>query len=88
MNNNNNFCPVCKGIADTSYASPFGEDESPLCGQCARIDIVSWLADCDRDEIKKLRRRAEDCLRKNPTLLREVLVVLIKTGAIEFLDCV
>lgn len=84
----NNYCPVCGELSGTGYVSPFSETDDPLCGQCARIDIVSWIGDCDKGEVAKLRRRAEDCLRKNPGQLRETLVHMVIAGAIEYQDCI
>jgi hypothetical protein len=35
----------------------------------------------------RLRRRAEDCLRKNPGQLREALIRMIIAGVIDYDDC-
>lgn len=79
-------CSFCSSPADAGgYQTVMGDTH--LCRQCARLDIISWLADCDKEEVTKLRRRAEDCLRKNPSILREVLVRLITEGAIDYEDC-
>lgn len=80
------LCPHCGAPAGTDYHALTGE--GPLCAGCARIDILGWLADCDADQLRKLRRRAEDCLRKNPGQLREALVNIIITGAIDYEDCI
>ena len=78
-------CAQCGALAGTEYHALTGE--GPLCAGCARIEILGWLSDCDREELAKLRRRAEDCLRKNPWQLREALVNMIISGAIDYEDC-
>lgn len=79
-------CTFCgKTSPMTEYHAITGE--GPLCLPCARLDIIGWLGDCDPDEIKKLRRRAEDFLRKNPAALREILISLISGNLIQYEDC-
>lgn len=80
----NSFCAHC-GAPATTYHALMGD--GALCGECSRRDILGWLADCNHNELAKLRRRAEDCLRKQPGQLREALVSMIISGAIDYEDC-
>lgn len=68
------------------WHSPF--DGEALCPECARREIIGILADCDPDEIKILRRRTEDALRKNPNMFMEILISMIMKNAIKWIDCV
>jgi endogenous inhibitor of DNA gyrase (YacG/DUF329 family) len=77
-------CPICGRNADAQYAAYTGEHQ--LCQRCARIDLLGWLFDLEKEEITKLRRRAEDCLRKNQSVLHEVLVLLITRELIGYED--
>ena len=81
----NETCAHCGRSADTDYHAFMGDGQ--LCQQCARIDIFGWLGDCEKSEVAKLRRRAEDRLRKSPGDLQELLVRLIIAGAIDYEDC-
>jgi hypothetical protein len=58
----------------------------PLCDICARQDIFAWMSDLNPGEWGILRRRIEDCLRKNPGLLREVAARLIIKKQIAYED--
>lgn len=78
-------CAHCGAPAGTAYHAITGE--GPLCDECARADATEWIADCDRAEMARLRRRAEDCLRKNPGQLREALIRMIIAGVIDYDDC-
>lgn len=68
------------------WGSPF--DGEALCRECAGREIRSILAECDRDQMQTLRRRTEDCLRKNPRELWVLLENLIVKDAIKWVDCV
>lgn len=58
----------------------------PLTPELARQLLLS--GDLDRDEEKKLRRRVEDCLRKNPAALYRVAGDLASRGDIRIDDLI
>lgn len=73
----NKACPYCDSTNMSKYT---GFDGDRLCADCARREIIGVLNDMDPDEIKKLRRQIEDCLRKNPAALQDVAALLINQG--------
>ena len=68
----------------TTHHDFFGGGQ--LCRECARLQILGWLDDCDSDQLRKLRCRAEERLRKSPRVLRNVLTELIIEGSIKWED--
>jgi hypothetical protein len=78
-------CIIC-GEATSGYASPF--DGEPRCHKCAASEISGLLVDCDQEELKTLRRRVEDCLRKNPAVFRRAAIDLMVRGEVKWLDLV
>ena len=75
----NESCPYCDKPNLSQY---IGLDGELLCQECARREIIGVLTDLDQDETKKLRRRIEDALRKNPSALQDVAALLIMQGVI------
>jgi len=62
-----------------------GED---LCHACDVAELKALLSECDADEVKKLRRRVEDRLRKSPADLLIVAAELAASGAIRVDDLI
>lgn len=73
-------CSHCGESTSTNCDSLMGDGS--LCAECARREVIGLLADCTPDDWKILRRRVEDCLRKRPADLRDVVVALILRQAI------
>lgn len=68
------LCPICL----SPRLSPYRESDGyRLCEDCARRKVAALIGE---EDINKLRRRAEDMLRKNPAALRRVLVDMIIAG--------
>ena len=55
------------------------EDENGqrMCQDCAALHAAALL---EKEDLSKLRRRAEDMLRKNPGALKRVLVSMVVEG--------
>jgi len=71
---NNSSCPNC----GSSDLAPYrGEGREEVCWSCAHQEIEALL---ESQDLPKLRRRAEDMLRKNPAALRRALVGMIVEG--------
>lgn len=62
-------------------------DNRPMCLCCARAEVEHYLHDADPDSLGKLRRRAEDLLRKDDTTARAVIADLAARGKIKWVDC-
>ena len=60
------------------YISPL--DACPLCAECAQREVSGLLEGLDREELGKIRRRVEDCLRKSPIILMRVAANLAAGG--------
>ena len=59
------ICTRCG--AELSPGSPRqGFEGEELCPDCNRAELRALLRDCDPEELKTLRRRIEDLLRKSP----------------------
>lgn len=80
------MCNHCGGKSPLVFISPL--DGEKLCRQCAQREIQGLLEGLDSPEITILRRRAEDCIRKNPDARLKVLISLILEGNIQFLDVI
>ena len=78
-------CMDC-GRPARAYRSPV--DGAPRCLGCARQEVQDLLADAEPESLGKLRRRAEDLLRKNPLTTHEVITDLAVKGKIRWTDCV
>jgi hypothetical protein len=76
-------CDICGNLS--FWHSPTGHE---LCGDCARREIISLLSDMDEEEINLLRRRMEDVLRKNPSILKETIIDLIIKDQIKYTDLI
>jgi hypothetical protein len=76
-------CEICTSLP--VWRSPAGEF---LCTDCARREIIGLLSDMDEEEINHLRRRAEDVLRKNPSILRETIIEMILKNQIKYTDLI
>lgn len=62
-----------------------GED---LCNDCNVAEIKALLSECDGEELKKLRRRVEDHLRKSPADLLAIGARLAAGGRIKIEDLI
>ena len=78
-------CAYCDSPAGRFVSPETGE---ALCNECAREVVRSYLKDLDDQEERILRRRAEDCLRKNPQVRDSVITDLIVRGQIRFDDLI
>ena len=65
-----------------------GLDGRSLCSHCFRHEIIALLRDCEQDELKVLRRRIEDILRKSPELLLIVASILIERSILKYEDLI
>lgn len=74
---------ICQYCNSTHLSQYIGLDGQPLCYECARREISVLLADHDKAELGKLRRKIEDRLRKSPAVLRETIITLALAGEIE-----
>jgi recombinational DNA repair protein (RecF pathway) len=79
-------CATCGGRSGLRYRSPL--DGEPRCQECARAEVIGLLEGADDDDLAKLRRRAEDCLRKNPSIMLRVAVDLAVSGTIRWRDLI
>lgn len=62
-------CSHCQ--SDAPESDWLGIEGNPLCQSCAESEALALLRDCDAEQLKTLRRRVEDCIRKQPgTMLR------------------
>ena len=80
-----NTCLDC-GRPARAYRSPM--DGQPRCPACARREVLDLLSDAEPESLGKLRRRAEDLLRKNPLTTHEVITDFAVKGKIRWTDCV
>lgn len=65
--------------------SRFGEN---LCDECNRAELRTLIQDLDPDEIKTIRRRVEDLIRKSPAALIEIAALLSSRGEIRIDDLI
>ena len=80
-------CIDCgRPVPSRAYRSPV--DGAPRCPCCARREVLSLLDDADPDSLGKLRRRAEDLLRKDDTTARSVISDLAARGKIKWVDVI
>ena len=81
-------CTHCGGdLAPGSPRQGF-EGDDDLCPACNRAELAELLRDCDPDELKTLRRRIEDLLRKSPADLLHVAADLAAAGRIRIDDLI
>lgn len=85
----NALCNHCHADIPRS-AGKSGLDGELLCSECHRAELLDLFrsADMDVEEVKTLRRRIEDCLRKNPGWLLHVAAWMASEGAIRFEDLI
>lgn len=81
-----NNCAHCQ--ADVPASAWLGIDGNPLCQSCAESEVLAMLRDCDAEEIKTLRRRVEDCLRKHPATLLHIAAILAVQNRVRIDDLV
>ena len=66
--------PSCSSPVLSHYEDENGQR---MCQDCALIRAAVLL---EKEDLPKLRRRAEDMLRKNPAALKRVLVSMVVEG--------
>lgn len=76
-------CRDCGG-EPTVYVSPL--DACPLCPECAEREIIGLLEGIDQEDLTKIRRRVEDCIRKNPQALMWAATRLAARGQVKIID--
>lgn len=65
---------------------PVGYDGEDLCADCDVQEIAARLSECGVEELKKLRRRVEDRLRKSPSELILIAARMAAAGSIRVDD--
>jgi recombinational DNA repair protein (RecF pathway) len=80
------ICAICGEPSGIAYHSPL--DGEPRCQECATAELIGLLDGADDETMTKLRRRAEDCLRKSPDVLARVAVDLAVANRIRWRDLI